>query len=407
MPNHKWIFKAHFRKEAYGWNGTAKASKRMKEAVSEIKKVAKKDPALAGEGVIELFIRLYPALMHIDSSSGALGTAMNNTIESLIPVLINAPWEMNTRGIWLEKLYDAILEDGWGTFDFLRDRWAEVCVFPGLAHLWADRLLPAVQEVWSNPGFSHFVGTDMCLSCLLFTRRYDELFDLLQLRTKRMWFDHKFWAMALVHQGKQQEALDYALQIHTEAINEQHSIDSFCEDTLIQMGKIEDAYQRYGLQLPPYGTYLNIYRNICKKYPTLDKRTILLDCINQSRQKGKWFAAAKSEGFLDIALECAEHTSSDPNTLIKAVRHYEKKNPDFAIQVGVWAIIRFMTGSFYEDVTPSTIAVAYQDVENVAKENHQIEVFKEHLGREILKHSKHCNPHLKAVVVYKLKEENR
>jgi hypothetical protein len=58
MPTCKWIFKKYFRREAYGWNGTAKASKRMKEALSEIKKAAKKDTALAGEGVIELYSRL-------------------------------------------------------------------------------------------------------------------------------------------------------------------------------------------------------------------------------------------------------------------------------------------------------------------------------------------------------------
>lgn len=66
MSNHKWTFKSYFRREAYGWNGTAKATKRMKEALSEIKKVAKTDSALAGEGEIELFIRLYPSLMNID-----------------------------------------------------------------------------------------------------------------------------------------------------------------------------------------------------------------------------------------------------------------------------------------------------------------------------------------------------
>jgi len=65
MPTRTWTFKSYFRREAYGWKGTALASKRMREAVSEIKKVAKKDPALAGEGVIELFVRLYPALMYI------------------------------------------------------------------------------------------------------------------------------------------------------------------------------------------------------------------------------------------------------------------------------------------------------------------------------------------------------
>ena len=111
MPKHKWKFKSYFRREAYSWNGTAKASKRMKEAVSEIKKVAKKDSALAGEGTVELFIRLYPALMHIDSSSGALGTAMNKTIDTLIPILIKADWDMNTRGKWLDILYTAIFSN--------------------------------------------------------------------------------------------------------------------------------------------------------------------------------------------------------------------------------------------------------------------------------------------------------
>ena len=54
VTKHRWTFISRFRREAYSWNGTAFASKRMREVVSEIKKVAKKDIALAGEGVIEL-----------------------------------------------------------------------------------------------------------------------------------------------------------------------------------------------------------------------------------------------------------------------------------------------------------------------------------------------------------------
>jgi hypothetical protein len=161
MPTHPWTFKKHFRREAYSWNGTALASKRMKEAVSEIKKVARKDSSLAGEGAVELFHRLYPALMQIDSSSGALGTAMYHTLESLIPILIQADWDMNTRGKWLDKLYEAILEDGWGTFDDLRKQWGQICVFPGLAHLWADKLIPFVREILASEGSSYTVATDI------------------------------------------------------------------------------------------------------------------------------------------------------------------------------------------------------------------------------------------------------
>ena len=46
---HKWIFTARFRRNAYGWRGSRLACKRIKEAVSEIRKVARKDPLLGVE----------------------------------------------------------------------------------------------------------------------------------------------------------------------------------------------------------------------------------------------------------------------------------------------------------------------------------------------------------------------
>lgn len=402
MPKHKWKFKSYFRREAYGWNGTAKAAKRMKEAVSEIKKIARKDSALAGEGTVELFVRLYPALMHIDGSSGSLGTAVNKTIDTLIPILIKADWDMNTRGKWLDKLYVAIQDDGWGTFDDLRDYWGEICVYPGLAHLWADQFSPTVKEVFSSIKYSHFVGTDMCLSCLVFTERYDELQELLQLRMSPWWTYNKFWVMALIKQGKPQEALNYAKQIRSESNtnNEDYEIDNFCESVLIDMGRVEEAYEKYGLKIPSYGTYLNIYRSICKKYPTIDKRKILLDCIEKTPEKGKWFASAKNAGFLDIAVQCAKSESSDPNTLLRACRDFADKDFPFALVVGVLGITRLMTGTFYDEVTATDIAYAYQQVEKIAEDRGKLDDFKALLAREMMK--KRCDTHLREVVLKRL-----
>ena len=403
MPTkHKWKFKSYFRREAYGWNGTAKASKRMKEAVSEIKKVAKKDSALAGEGVVELFYRLYPARMQIDGSSGALGTAMNKTIESLLPILIKADWDMNTRGKWLEKLYEAIIEDGWGTFDDLRDYWGEICVFPSLAHIWADQLLPTVKEVFTSKRYSYFVGTDMCLSCLLYTERYNELQEVLELRNKPFWSYNTFWAKALIKQSKPEEALAYAqhLLAQDKTKNDKQSIDEFCESTLIEMGRIKEAYQKYGLEIPSYGTYLNIYRGICKKYPTIDKKKILMDCMERTEEKGKWFASAKNAGFLDIAIECAHSSGAIPDVLLRTCRDIAKKYIDFAVQVGIQGIIKLITETFYEEVTKTDVAWAYEEVGKIAMEGGKLEEFREQLGREILKRS--CKANLREVVVRKL-----
>ncbi len=77
----KWVYKARFRSSAYGWRGTGLATKRLKESVTEIRKVARTDPVLAGEGAVTLMERLWPALQNIDTSSGALGNAVNRTLE--------------------------------------------------------------------------------------------------------------------------------------------------------------------------------------------------------------------------------------------------------------------------------------------------------------------------------------
>jgi hypothetical protein len=405
MAKHKWNFKSRFRRAAYGWKGTVPASKRMKEAVSEIKKVAKKHPSLAGEGVVELFCRLYPAVMQIDGSSGAIGTALDRTIDQLQPILLQADWDMNTRGQWLQTLYEAVQEDGWGIFDGLRDHWGDLCVYPGLAHLWADELIPTVREIWSSPEFSHFVGTDMCLSCLLYTERYDELYELIQLDKNQFWHHVKFWAMALIKQGRSQEALSYVTQIRLQkkVNNAEPQMDRFCELTLIDMGRVEEAYQQYGLNIPSYGTYLNIYRGLCKRYPTIDKRQILLDCMDKTGRKGKWFAAAKSTGFLDIALACARTGGSDPNTLLRATRDFAEKDAEFAVSIGTEAIMIFLTAEFYDPVTGTDVNQAYNRVATVAEKAGVGAQFHAELSRRVLKESNKIKPALRNAIMSKLR----
>lgn len=68
---YKWTFTARFRTNAFCWKGSRLACKRIKEAVSEIKKVTRKDPLPGAEGATKLMEKLWPALQHVDSFSGA------------------------------------------------------------------------------------------------------------------------------------------------------------------------------------------------------------------------------------------------------------------------------------------------------------------------------------------------
>ena len=67
---------------------------------------------LAAEGCVSLLERLWPALEGIDTSSGALGGAVHRTLDELIPVLISAPADVLTRSAWLERLFQAVMDDG-------------------------------------------------------------------------------------------------------------------------------------------------------------------------------------------------------------------------------------------------------------------------------------------------------
>jgi hypothetical protein len=96
--SHRWAFKSCFRARAYGWRGSDTASRRLKEAVAEIRTVAKANPVAGGEGAVALMERLWPALQDIDTSSGALGRAVNTTLDALIPILIAAPATPKVRG---------------------------------------------------------------------------------------------------------------------------------------------------------------------------------------------------------------------------------------------------------------------------------------------------------------------
>jgi hypothetical protein len=208
---HKWQFKTKFRTNAYGWRGSSLAISRLKEAAAEIKSLQKSDPITAGEGVVSLAERIWPAFQGIDTSSGALGGAVDRTLTELLPILINAPADHKTKSHWLERLFEAVQNDGVDYLSQIEDQWCEIAQFPDLIDQYANRLIELVRRAWADhTSFNYVVGTSICLSCLMAGGRYAELYELLALRRVKFWPWHKFGAEALARQGQWEEAIAYA-----------------------------------------------------------------------------------------------------------------------------------------------------------------------------------------------------
>lgn len=366
MDKHKWQFTSRFRRHAFGWRSDTPI-KRIKEAVSEIKQVARKKPVLGAEGAIKFLEKLSPALEQVDSSSGAIGNAVNKAIDTLAPIIVKADVAIKVRQRWLDRLWSAFQDDEIPYLETLGDYWDELCVTQELASSWADILLPCVEQTWrpSESGHGFFKGTSICLASLYAAGRFEELLALIDKAPYKLWHYQQWGVKALTAKGRKAEAIRYAE--NARGRNEPGwLIAQTCEAILLSSGMHDEAYRRYALEANRATTHLATFRAIVKKYPDKSPQDILRDlAASTPGDEGKWFAAAKSAGFFKMAIELVTHSPTDPRTLIRAAKDYSEKQPDFAVQSGLAALRWISLGHGYE-ITAGDVLEAYTAVSAAA-----------------------------------------
>jgi hypothetical protein len=355
--SHTWEFKARFRRHAFGWKSQP-AIQRIKQAVSEIKKVARRDPVVAAEGAVLFMERLAPAIEQVDSSSGAIGTAVNGAIEELVPIIAQALGDAKAREAWLERLWEAHAEDPIGYIEGLADHWGELCGSKAVASEWADRLLGITRMALSPDKAvrGHFHGTTACLSALYSAGRCTEILDLLQHET---FWPYKRWAVkALGAMGREAEAIRLAESSRGPWTGDA-DVDALCEEMLLSCGRVEEAYSRYSLRANRRGTYLATFRAVARKYPDKPPARILADLVAATPgEEGKWFTAAKELGLYEAAIELARASPCDPKTLARAARDHAAHEPAFAVEAAYSALDWMVQGFGYE-ITSADVWLAY------------------------------------------------
>lgn len=347
-PNNKWTFRARFRANAFGWRGTKLASQRLKEAVSEIKAVARRETVTAAEGAILLMEKLWAALAQIDTSSGALGNAVNKAVPTLIEIIAAAAVDDEWRKQWLERLWIAVEEDDAGYLWEVCERWGELCGTPERASRAAEDFLPIVRMNWSEDLGGYFLGTLSCLSCLLVAERHRELLQLIDTAPYLSWQHRRYGVRALAAMGRADDAIDYA-QASLGLNDSPATIARACEEILLDAGRPDEAYQRFALEANKAGAHLATCRAIIKKYPHKDPREILDDLIASTPDdEGRWFAAAKALGHFELATELAHRSPVDIGTLLRAARDHLETNPLFALESATAALNWMARGRFYD-----------------------------------------------------------
>jgi hypothetical protein len=366
MSAHKWQFTSRFRRQAFGWRSDTPIQ-RIKEALAEIKLAARKEPVIAADGAVTLLEKLSPALEQVDSSSGAIGTAVNRAIETLVPIMTKSEVEPRIRQRWLQRLWQALQDDGMSYIESLGEHWGDLCVTPEVALVWVDEFLPVVEHVWSSKssGHGYFKGTSACLASLYAAGRHDQLLSLLDRAPFKWWHDRQWGVKALVAMGKKAEAVRYAEQ--SRGLNDPGwLIAQACEAILLSSGMAEEAYQRYAIEANQGTTNLATFRAIAKKYPNAPPEQILRDLVASTPgAEGKWFAAAKDAGLFKVAVELANTSPTDPRTLARAARDFADSQPDFALAAGL-ASLRWISLGHGYDITGLDVLDAYSAVMHAA-----------------------------------------
>jgi hypothetical protein len=363
---YKWQFAPRFRRAAFGWKSTTPIQ-RIKEALVEIKAIAKKEPILAADGAVLFLEKLAPAIEQVDSSSGGIGSAVNRAIETLVPIISKADVSGTVREKWLDRLWDALQEDDMPYLQHLGEFWGELCVTPEIASKWADYLSPTLTTMWDHCArsgeYGYFKGTSACLSALYSAGRHDELLALVAKSEYRYksWHNRVWGAKALAKAGRWEDAIQYAEA--SKGLNAPlMAIAAFCEGVLLEAGFADNAYVRYAVEATYATTNLATFKAMVKKYPDKPRETILRDLVaSQPGQEGKWFAAAKDAKFFELAIELANKSPSDPRTLIRAARDFTVERPEFALAAGMTAL-RGITNGWGYDITGSDVLDAYAAV---------------------------------------------
>ena len=365
MTTHKWQFVARFRYHAFGWRSD-KPLQRIKEALSEIKQVAKQEPALAAEGAVLFLEKISPAIEQVDSSSGAIGSLVSGAIDTLVPIIAKASVAASIRQQWLQRLWQALQDDNIPYIERLGDYWGELCADAKCASQWADEFRPSVEQVAQVAGFAYFKGSSAYLSSLYAAGRHEELLAMLEKSYFSGWWYRQWGVHALLAMDRKADALRYAEDSKKFINTPISAVAKVCEDILLASGLHEEAYNRYALDANQGTTHLATFRKLVKKYPHKPAIDMLRNLVaSEPGSEGKWFAAAKDAGLFDVAIELANKSPTDPRTLSRASRNFAEKRADFAVSAGMAALYWMARGYGYK-ITAGDVLEAYSSVLNAA-----------------------------------------
>lgn len=348
---HPWGFLARLQPD--GGRLPGELSLGLHRAVGELRRVARRDALLAGEGAVLLCERLPAAVELVEDPVGTVVAAVARAIDAVAPIVAGAPASAATREAWLERLWAALAGDEAGHLRRLAGHWGSLCAAPERAAVWAGRLLPAAREAVAS---AHSVA---CLASQVAAGRHDDALALLATRTIAVWPERQFGVLALAARGEVDAALAYAAASNPLGHRHAQDIARVCEAVLCAAGRREEAYRDFAAVAHARQNCRQTFDALLRSYPELEASELLADLLARSPgQEGRWFATAVSLRFYALAAEIAGRSPCDPRTLVRAGAQQLAADPGLAGELAI-AALRWIGGGHGVEIAGEDVFAAY------------------------------------------------
>ena len=384
-----WVFTRYFRANAYGWKASRLASQRLREAVTEIRAAARKDPQRGMEGAVVLTERLVAAVSGIDDSWGIFGGALYKQYERLAPVFSSTAVAPEVRLTLLRRLLAAWLADEYGYLDliprvfptFVSDTAeAEVLVpeFMEIAEVYSAQA-EELQERCDHPHGWDFDASRARVRRDAYRRMATEIrlafldaSGALEAALEHDFHDNGVTLMrALLKQGRVDDA---RAVIEGRRIGSSHGveIEGPWFELLVEAGELEHA-RAAGVAWLAQKPTLERFRKVVKALPGQGRTELARDAAaaTDELEMGRWFATFNHLGLHEDAARIAREHVVAPETALRAAKKYEDSYPDLAFESYVAAVAGFVSwGELSNDayIAYSVLAPARAFAQRVGRE---------------------------------------
>lgn len=337
-------------------------------AAENVKIFQEKYPINAAEESLDILDHI----VRISSSIPDEKLRFSHLFLTISSCLVSAKVDVLTRRKWLEQILAIIKKDRLGWTRDIASRFSEICASERLANEYADRFLD-----------DRGTGSILTLKSLEKAGRFRELIEILDKTQNTDPESVQMLMGAYQAIGKLENALEvgesFLSHLKKSGNYADYGVKSICHQILLKLGRKEEAYQNYALEVTNAINPSQAFEELRAIYSEKIESEIFDDLISKklrSSNSPNWLDLALEHNFYDPAFRVARSPEMDLEKLLEKSKHIGKSQASIALELLFISLEKalFEDSNEQDSLTghgprKKVVQIAFSDVVNLSKDN--------------------------------------